>query len=518
MTTLTYDEFITHFPTKISKSLVKYVTDTVLKTSRYLFIKTVKGIQSAYCTHCNNQHYPETKLKHKQQEQAVCPHCKSQCRVRAAGISRKYMSDQAVLVWYEKSVRDRQAITARIIEVRRNYCGDYKNVETLYDVGHMYLFEPGRGTFYTYRRERPQTVYSAFDRYYSGSLWPSFMSQENIRRAVKGTPFQYSTWEHYTKFTNHRYVSDMVEFFDLAARYPCVEYLTKAGFEDFIWAKLYKNHTFGAINWRGQTLQKVLRLSKAELREVKTSGLKFGPRELRYYQIARANGMSISLSEAHSLSDIYGGSSEHYYKIALTFAPKEKVIKYLLKQLKKEHYKEVYYVLSDWRDYRGQCETLRMSLKEERYLFPNDLHEAHMKLTKRVKLKKDKRVNKMIESRLPDLQKYCFEWKGLLIRPAASTLELFEEGKSLLHCVGGYADSYGKGETDLFFIRRIDQPDKPYYTMEVQKGKVVQCRCFENKGMTLEVRAFVDQFIAKKLITKKRTRVDITGIEQGAAV
>lgn len=518
MTALTYEEFITHFPSKISKSLVKYVTDTVLKDSRYLFIKTMLGVQAAYCTHCNKQHYPETKLKHKQQELAVCPHCKSQCKVRAAGISRKYMSDQAVFVWYEKSVRDRQAITARIIEVRRNYSGDYKNVETVYHVGEMYLFEPGRSTFYTYRRERPKTVYSAFDRYYGGSLWPKFMSQKNICHAVKGTPFQYSTWERYTRFKNHRYVSDMTEFFDLAARYPCVEYLTKAGFGNFVWAKLYKDKTFGAISWRGATLQKVLRLSKAELREVKASGLKFGPRELRYYQIARANGLPISLSEAHSLADIYGGVSEHYYKIALTFAPKAKVIKYLLKQLKKEHYEKVYDVLSDWRDYRGQCETLRMSLKEERYLFPNDLYEAHMKLTKRIKLKTDKMVNKKILARLPKLQKFCFEWDGLLIRPAASSIELFEEGKALNHCVGQYASDYARGETDLFFIRKIDQPDKPFYTMEVQKGKVVQCRCFKNKGMTPEVRAFVDQFIAKKLLTKKRTRVDITGIEQGAAV
>ncbi|URJ36577.3 PcfJ domain-containing protein [Paenibacillus polymyxa] len=518
MTTLTYDEFITHFPTKISKSLVKYVRDTVLKNSRYLFIKTMLGVQAAYCTHCNKQHHPETKLKHKQKERVVCPHCKSLCEVRAAGISRKYMSDQAVLVWYEKSVRDRQAITARIIEVRRNYCGDYKNVETVYHVGHMYLFEPGRGTFYTYRRERPKTVYSAFDRYYSGSIWPKFMSQKNINHAVKGTPFQYSTWEHYTRFKNQRYVSDMVEFFDLAARYPCVEYLTKAGFENFIWAKLYKYKTYGAINWRGKTLQKVLRLSKTELKELKSSGLKFKAGHLRYYQIARSKGLSVSLPEAYVLADVHGGMSETYYKVALTFAPEAVVIKYLLKQLKKGHYEKVYDVLSDWRDYRGQCEKLRMSLKEERYLFPNDLHEAHMKLTKRIKLKEDAAVNKMIAARLPKLQNFCFEWKGLLIRPAASSIDLFEEGKALQHCVGDYAESYGKGESDIFFIRRIDQPNKPYYTMEIQKGKVVQCRCFKNKGMTPEVRAFVDQFISKKLLTKKRTRIDITGIEQGAAV
>lgn len=47
-------EFEKHFPEKISTALVKYVTDTVLLKSRYLFYKTAGGIQVAYCTHCQN--------------------------------------------------------------------------------------------------------------------------------------------------------------------------------------------------------------------------------------------------------------------------------------------------------------------------------------------------------------------------------------------------------------------------------------------------------------------------------
>src|SRR4051794_40994760 len=91
-----FNRFKEHFPEMISRSLVRFVTNTVLKDSRYLFYKTVLGLQFAHCTHCNKRHKSEIKLKHSQENKVTCPHCKSSCHVRAAGISRKYMTDKAV--------------------------------------------------------------------------------------------------------------------------------------------------------------------------------------------------------------------------------------------------------------------------------------------------------------------------------------------------------------------------------------------------------------------------------------
>ncbi|WFR64286.1 PcfJ domain-containing protein [Paenibacillus amylolyticus] len=520
-----YEKFISHFPEMISKALVRYVTDTVLAQSRYLFIRTskvAKGIQSAYCTHCQKQHFPDIKLKHKQDEKVKCPHCKSMCEVRAAGLGRSRMVDKAVLVWYEKSVIDPQAIIARVIDVRRDYSGSYLDVKTEYCSSHQYLFLPGSSTFFTYGKQA-KSVHSAFDRYFSGyGNYPKFMSTANIRRAVKGTPFQYSTWETYTKYKNHRYVTDMTEFFDMAARYPCVEYLTKSGFDNLVWAKLYKDATYGAVNWRGKNLQKVLRLDKAELKELRQSGLRLTALQLRFYQRFRSKGLPVSLEDAKLLGDLHVGQENYLYKTACEFAPEATVLKYLLKQLQKEHYtseyRGLYSVLNDWRDYRGQCEQLGMSLKEDRYLLPNDLHREHAKLTKRIRIKRDEEVDRQIKSRLAKLKKYEFHHNGLLIRAAESSEELFEEGKALKHCVGGYANRYAAGEMLLLVIRRASDPDKPFYTMEVREHKVMQCRGLNNKSMTTEVNEFVDQFIAKKLLNKKRTRVEVTQLHEGVAV
>lgn len=499
-------EFDKHFSTDISKSLLRFTNETVFRSSRYLFVKTVSREQFAYCTYCNKQHRTKERLKHKQLATATCPHCKSECKVRSAGISRMYMVDRAVLVWYEKSKVNPHAITARVISVVRDYSGDFKNVETQFNCSYQYLFEPG-GSFWAPRWEHVKPnpkITSAFDRFYSGyGTWPRFRSDSNIRHAVKGTPFQYSTWEKYVRYANQSYVTDMVHFFDLAARYPCVEYLTKVGLQGMVWAKLYNTQTHGAINWNGKSLPKVLRITKQDIKEIRESGLDFQPHHLRYFQKARKKNLDISISEAFILADLEYSSYRDYYKIALTFGPEQKIVKYFLKQIKKGHYSKATDVLIDWRDYRKQCAELGISLNEEHNLFPNDLHAVHTKLTHRIKIKRDKLINQKIKQRVLTLNKLTFEWNGYLIRPAHSSIELFEEGKRLKHCVGSYSKDYAEGKTDIFLIREIENPDAPFYTMEVHQNKVIQCRGLRNCSMTEDVKKLVEQFNSQKLNPKK---------------
>lgn len=499
-----FEEFQRHFPKKISKSLVHYVTNTVLKESRYLFFKTVAGVQFAHCTHCNKRHRSVIKLKHKQEEKVTCPHCKSSCHVRAAGISRRYMEDKGVLVWYEKSRINPQAITARVMAVHRNYSESFKNVETKYHAGHMYLFEPGKSHYWDWGGKR-KTVFSAFDAYFKGGSYPRFMSHANIRRAVKGTPFQYSTWDQFTKYENHRYVSDMVEFFDLAARYPCIEYLSKLGFQKVIWTRLYRQSGLHAINWRGKTIDKVLRMSKQRINEIRQTGLEWSPKELKYFQEQLKAGKTISAADAFVLSKVDNDSCQSDLKKLELLAPKDTILFYLLKQYRRNNQISITTTLYDYKDYLGQCDELGLNLKEIRYLFPNDLHASHQKLTKRIKHKRDQELMRLIKNRQKELEHHKYEGEGLLIRPIQSLDELFAEGKALNHCVGGYAEQYAKGLTDLFVVRKANDPDKPYYTLQITDKSLTQCRGKKNSAMTPEVKAHVDRFILQLKRKKRRT-------------
>jgi hypothetical protein len=482
--------FEAHFPKQISKELADFVTNEALLHSRYLFYATVLGVQFAYCTHCNKQHRVETKLKHKQEDVALCPHCQSKCRVRAAGMSRKRHEDRAVVVWYEKSVIDPTAITTIIAVVYRNYSGDYKNVETTYNAGHMYLFKPGHSEYWDWYGKR-KTTHSVIHQKFSG--FDKYISLKNVAEAVKGTAFQYSTWEEYSSYRNSYYLNDMVDFFDLAARYPCIEYLTKLGFGSFVDAKLHGDSTYGAINWRGKTIQSVVRLTKYEINEIKSSGLKYKPIHFRFHQIMKNRKINLSVSESYSVAQIISPYYKEMYERICKYSTELETVKYLLKQLKR--YSNETNCLTDWKDYLRECEELGMDLTESRYLFPNNLKQAHAKTTKQVKLKRDEIADRKIAERVKLLNKFTFERNGLIAYPASCLADLFNEGKVLNHCVGGYAQNYANGSTNLFFVRRTSEPNKPYYTLEFNDNQIRQCRGLKNCSMSDEVSAFVSMFI-----------------------
>ena len=100
----------------------------------------------------------------------------------------------------------------------------------------------------------------------------------------------------------------------------------------------------------------------------------------------------------------------------------------------------------------------------------------------------------------------------LFIRPAASYGEFVKEGKTLFHCVARYAKSHSTGGTNIFFIRCVDEPDKPYYTLELKlpQGKapyVEQNRGSHNCARTEEVARFEAAWLEhiKEVIKKEKS-------------
>ena len=104
---------------------------------------------------------------------------------------------------------------------------------------------------------------------------------------------------------------------------------------------------------------------------------------------------------------------------------------------------------------------------------------------------------------MEELTKYAWTKGGLIIRAAQTQEELRDEGAALHHCVAGYAKRMADGETAIFFIRRAEESDAPYYTLELRNKQVIQCRTNHNKSYEQDpaVKAFVDQWL-KGVVTK----------------
>lgn len=515
-----FSVFKAHFPTVISDEIQEYANNQVLDWSCYLFTRRVKGMQFGFCTHCKKEYMTEN-LKHK--DSVNCKKCGWLCQVKANGLGRSTLIDEAYLLYYMKSEINPDAIIAQGYYLKRDYTGDYRATETEFKVIAMYLFEPGHSKMF----RRPywpegdnafhecKTVFTEVSM--SMNYKACYHATHSIRIAVEGTPFQYCTWERYDNL-------DYIGIFDLAANYQCIEFLTKIGLQNVVEAKLGAGQTYGVINWRGKTPEKVLRLSKREIKDMRTSGVIITAGVLNCYHRSRRQGLNYTFFEANGMEDLeegyYSGEIRRMTELASAFQIK----KYLAKQYGKEEVRKHYGTGSTlfvaWRDYTRECKELGMDLKQYHILFPNNIYRSHQKTMKKIKIKADEALNGLIAARLPALEAFWFEKMGLMLRPAASKEELFAEGAALEHCVGShYTKDYARGDTDIFLIRLSAAPDKPYYTMEVKNGKVLQCEGGKgSRAKTKLVEEFVNAFVAEKLSTKVKTRKTKSNKPQGVAV
>lgn len=172
------------------------------------------------------------------------------------------------------------------------------------------------------------------------------------------------------------------------------------------------------------------------------------------------------------------------------------------------------------RDYWSMLLRVYKALPEE-LLYPKDLRRAHDTIQERVKAEENKAVNAKIEERAISLSRFNFydEETGLFIRPAGSYKEFTKEGKTLHHCVETYATRHADGKTNIFFIRVIDEPDVPFYTLELampaeapsrkEVAHVVQNRGKHNCARTEAVEKFEALWLehVKEIILKERRNV-----------
>jgi hypothetical protein len=92
----------------------------------------------------------------------------------------------------------------------------------------------------------------------------------------------------------------------------------------------------------------------------------------------------------------------------------------------------------------------------------------------------DKRRAKIDEKR----KEYEFEDGEYIIRLPKNILEIIEEGSKQRICIGGYTTRHANGETNLFFLRKKSEDDKPFYAIEMDKYKnIVQIHGYCNKWL-----------------------------------
>ena len=311
---------------------------------------------------------------------------------------------------------------------------------------------------------------------------------------------------------------DFISYMTAYCLYPRqVEMLVKAGLREPVQALIGTRKKFADVmNWEEPDIRKAMGLSAQELREVLDAKPPMMALELRNLA-GRWFGLSWTISQATDFLRTWGEDKGRY---VLRFCRRfhldpGRLIRYLEPQWVVEPdliWLDLVDVFDEYRDYLEAAWALGLCLDHSRVLWPEDLHDAHDRLTVRLAERQTSdHVEKAAVRGAERSKKYSFELDGLRIVFPLTAASIRNEGRILHHCVGGYAERHIKGVLTILFLRKSSAPHTPYVTIEMSGNRLIQIHGYDNERSGGESpwtvhREFLDMWLAWLKAGSKRDK------------
>ena len=304
--------------------------------------------------------------------------------------------------------------------------------------------------------------------------------------------------------------SHLMKLIYVYSKYPQAEYLKKLGYEEIIKDRIYNQANHIKVNWRGDSLEKMLGITKTEISKLNQWGYK-STDNIGTYKFLKKYQAKISKKNMDAFYSAFFSVRDYLSDFTKEGNP-IKISEYISRQKKISKHR---FIVRDYKDYLKQLKELGYP-SEEYYLYPKNLKESHEKLTEEInkKINEKKRRQAMQQEKeykkiLAKVKKFTFESETFVVRPIASIVELQEEGIKMHHCVATYSQKLISGNCYIFTIRLAKSPDEPIATLELNKklNKIVQLRGKYNAVVSDEIEAFCNHWI-KHIVnsTEKRKK------------
>lgn len=535
---------------KVPEEFSNWVFDTAMSFSRYLvYSGSSAGKDKALvkCTHCQGISVVDrTKIRLRNNEKGICPMCGSAVTYKAKGKMPARIEDSRYVSYIEP--REEGFLWRYFRAWRAIEACNMKEDDGLYEVVRtFYKFDSGGKECtdsYEYReyKQSGHTRWCPNEGYiYARSciLYPG-----NLPEAWKDTPMKYSALEILS--TNNPSVQ--VDYPDAVRRFrefPHLEWFIKMGLYKIAMHLInscgedgYHRGGYRALNKHGETVFEILGLTKENTRTLQSMDGDIDA--LRLLQEAQASGYNLKADDLERFFRIFGCNTTLIRKENRN-ATIHKICRYIERE--SENYpigerggcwkysymrhkerpdvreERLQNCGKDWLDYIGWCKELKYDLTNMFFYLPKNFKKVHDRVQKEYEDHKDKiaaekkrieeeKARKQLEitqKAIAEIFKkngdvedaFQIKGKGLILVVPKNAQEIKAEGAALHHCVGTYVDRVAKGLTSIFFVRKEKEPDVPYFTMEYNHGKVIQCRGSHNCGMPSNVKAFVNVFEQK---------------------
>lgn len=491
------DEVMDQVP-EIPNDFISWVDEVAFFNSKYIYYKykpTRKSIEG-YCTHCKT----DVKIiQPKHNKKAICPNCRQEITYKVLGKSHNVKDyGQAAII---QKVGER--LLVRSFSMKKIYDEHYREPKIYCDeLKRMFITEDGEITGYEYTEFKQTGNVRWCDNEFKYSFNSQALYERNLE-VLKNTRWKYSAIKEYAtnepgfKFSAMQYLATYI-------KYPMLEYLVKLrlyrianGLMNFSWINR------DVLNLKGKNITEILKVNKSYLPILQR--INASTPELELIQRVTNRGINIT-EEQIKYIDEQLIRTETILKL-LDYVSLNKLLRYIKKQATPEH--KAKDIAIEYQDYLINCEKLKYDLKNEFILFPKDLIEAHNQVSDLVIEQKNKKYDIAIKKMHGDLNKtYSWEWKDYRVIVPSGAMEIVHEGQRLHHCVGSYLDRVAKKETVILFLRKKENVESSYYTMEVRKGEIIQCRGMSNKSYdeVSELIKVINKFKRDRLLPLKEIR------------
>ena len=482
----------------------------------YLFYEySRKKKQEGYCTWCGQIVPIAGKPKHN--KIGVCRRCHHKIQFKARGRAGKF-STEAETAYLIQPCSDKFVL--RQFKLKRWYSpGQYENPYRSFFEERRVLYDQnwnGEEYYYgTYKNGTQRWIkgvktYGWFwncedlNRDYRGVLYRRNLP--GLKKTLLGRTGLPEMGRHCSRILPDQYLREW-------KRFPLLEQLAKAGFFGLIHSVLDGAYNLKSIP--SNSLAKSLGLDRGRLQRLKEhqggylflEWLKFEMKSGRYISDQKILWFQECDLSVQDLSFILDRMSP------------ERIYNYLTKQCDRVlcTTKEL---VSTWRDYLNMAKALRLDTQQEIFFKPKDIIASHHKMIEKLggrntasKIWEMEEKYPKVDAIYPTLKdQYAFEDERYRIIVPDGIREIIREGTALKLCVtwsGIYFERIERQETYLFFLRKKEQPDVPFYLLEVEPGGTIRQKRTYDDEQTPEIEE-AKHFLKKwqRFIQKNMTKED----------
>lgn len=427
------------------------------------------GAEEGYCTNCMRMISLNSLKKITHNMNGCCP----ECRKKVTFISRAVKKLPIWTTWRSVTCAQRykSGLVARTFSIRREDEGinqssyiveEYRREILLDGVYRVYEYTDYKRRGFRWNLKRGE-FYG-----YTDKIYP-----HNISRLLKNmhTSFLIAVKNGVDR-------KKILSFMHIEKKYPLIEMLFKAGLYELGKDVMYE-YRYNELNvdMTQHELAKILFLDKSRLQRLRNMNgnlcmLSILQEEKKRDTIYRDEDIRIMTSI--DLNDILEN------KIFLHLSV-EKVCNYIRKQqgIRQRSERNIWH---DWMDYIGMMKKMKMDYTNEQLLKPSDIQIAHNELVakisfldKKSEIKKKEKMFKAAEKlmRSGELKKYEYSNDKYCIMAPAGIADIYAEGIALKHCIHTcdiYFQRIDIRESYLLFLRKTKDPERPWYTIEVEPG------------------------------------------------